>query len=777
VTCNGHPEIKVDRLGAGPEMDMRWSAQSCVVQLPNARRVSSVCLALKLLKKPNRAPRPDAALAPNRELPSRARVFAYCGKQCDLNKLKSSRRSGDDWIEIHQFNPSMQVPNEEVWFDLTIPIIATHLMIEYTEFDASVMDIFSKLTCPRCNSAVDNKHGVCRQCGEVAFQCRSCRNINYDHLDAFLCVECGHCRFAEFTYKIKSRRASWVCKDDKPDDLLRCLDQSLRDVESDRKILRSLKSDFKAYETVCRDTSFSCMEKMNDVTAYKKRLATFGGVEVADEFCCYGCIEAFMSVCLNIFLDDTIKKDDKKLANILFQCASTLRLEEHTNLARSCLVNMCKLGSVTAFERVCGDVSFSCSSSSSSTLMMRVELLGEILKFERRDMCLNALWRFTKNRGEHTLCCVQILAQLLNDASSNSVSDRAIRKALLQHTGNTLKEMIKNPESRELRVSVCEVFEILIRTEGVQIFQSLCSLLQFDADSEDSCQRFVELANMLASQLGFNERLASPTFLKHIIESMTRCVETNNFSSSHSSLLYALCQSLKAMVPVLQNVWSCTYLCETYAVLMRLRVAKRCPEIILAQDLIEELVSRQDPRTKLRAAAMLLKSDKASQRLRLCCLRDVCEIVEPTPKARSFTIELIRAETQEDFFRGTVQNNPMQVEDLSSSSKATFKDLLIKIAVDLELQDATSLLELLVCGNIVSCDLEIEQVFEKLWLPYLKEFSEDEFGEDCDQDNLDSLPMRVMYVLCVCVCVCVSFFASFTSRTHFTRHTIPTTQV
>ena len=242
-----------------------------------------------------------------------------------------------------------------------------------------------------------------------------------------------------------------------------------------------------------------------------------------------------MGVCLNIFLDDTIKKDDKKLANILFQCASTLRLEEHTNLARSCLVNMCKLGSVTAFERVCGDVSFSCSSSSSSTLMMRVELLGEILKFERRDMCLNALWRFTKNRGEHTLCCVQILAQLLNDASSNSVSDRAIRKALLQHTGNTLKEMIKNPESRELRVSVCEVFEILIRTEGVQIFQSLCSLLQFDADSEDSCQRFVELANMLASQLGFNERLASPTFLKHIIESMTRCVETNNFSSSHSS--------------------------------------------------------------------------------------------------------------------------------------------------------------------------------------------------------------------------------------------------
>ena len=29
-----------------------------------------------------------------------------------------------------------------------------------------------------------------------ALQCRHCRNINYEHPDAFLCNECGHCRFA-----------------------------------------------------------------------------------------------------------------------------------------------------------------------------------------------------------------------------------------------------------------------------------------------------------------------------------------------------------------------------------------------------------------------------------------------------------------------------------------------------------------------------------------------------------------------------------------------------
>jgi hypothetical protein len=88
----------------------------------------------------------------------------------------------------------------------------------------------------------------------------------------------------------------------------------------------------------------------------------------------------------------------------------------------------------------------------------------------------------------------------------------------------------------------------------------------------------------------------------------------------------------------------------------------------------------------------------------------------------------------------------MRIEDLpTSETKATFKDLLLRIGSDLELQDATSLLELLVCGNIISCDLEIEQVFERLWLPYLDEFAEEEFGED--YEDIESLPMRVIYRL------------------------------
>lgn len=55
---------------------------------------------------------------------------------------------------------------------------------------------------------VTNAHGVCGNCGEVAFQCRKCRHINYDRLDAFLCVECGYCASGSFSYELTAGVAS-----------------------------------------------------------------------------------------------------------------------------------------------------------------------------------------------------------------------------------------------------------------------------------------------------------------------------------------------------------------------------------------------------------------------------------------------------------------------------------------------------------------------------------------------------------------------------------------
>jgi hypothetical protein len=96
---------------------------------------------------------------------------------------------------------------------LATPVVAANLKIEYTDFyersgSTKSSDGTLVVLCPRCTRAVTNAHGVCGNCGEVAFQCRKCRHINYDRLDAFLCVECGFCASASFRYDLTAAVAT-----------------------------------------------------------------------------------------------------------------------------------------------------------------------------------------------------------------------------------------------------------------------------------------------------------------------------------------------------------------------------------------------------------------------------------------------------------------------------------------------------------------------------------------------------------------------------------------
>jgi hypothetical protein len=89
-------------------------------------------------------------------------------------------------------------------FTLPIAVAVHNLLFEFNDFYDTASSR-EKLMCPRCNRAVTNKHGTCDSCRENAYQCRQCRNINYEHLDAFLCNECGFCKHAKFTFSIDQR--------------------------------------------------------------------------------------------------------------------------------------------------------------------------------------------------------------------------------------------------------------------------------------------------------------------------------------------------------------------------------------------------------------------------------------------------------------------------------------------------------------------------------------------------------------------------------------------
>lgn len=89
----------------------------------------------------------------------------------------------------------------ELNVEFTIPITACNFLVEYASFHENFQLMsLEKLICPRCSREVTDKHGICQRCRENANQCKQCRNINYENPDAYLCNECGYCKWAKFDY-------------------------------------------------------------------------------------------------------------------------------------------------------------------------------------------------------------------------------------------------------------------------------------------------------------------------------------------------------------------------------------------------------------------------------------------------------------------------------------------------------------------------------------------------------------------------------------------------
>ncbi|EOD21681.1 hypothetical protein EMIHUDRAFT_207692 [Emiliania huxleyi CCMP1516] len=128
------------------------------------------------------------------------RLYAHNKPVADAGELKGR---WDLWRRVKTL--PVAAGQAEVRFDFSVPVVATNLLIEYATFHEPAVGASEKLQCPRCSRSVADRHGICRHCGDNAYQCRHCRNINYEHLDAFLCNECGFCKHSRFEWLLQVR--------------------------------------------------------------------------------------------------------------------------------------------------------------------------------------------------------------------------------------------------------------------------------------------------------------------------------------------------------------------------------------------------------------------------------------------------------------------------------------------------------------------------------------------------------------------------------------------
>ncbi|KAL5723323.1 RING-type E3 ubiquitin transferase [Ranunculus cassubicifolius] len=119
----------------------------------------------------------------------------------DLSELKNNwslwKRAKSCHLAFNQTELKVEFP---------IPITACNFMIEMDSFYENLQaSSLESLQCPRCSRSVTDKHGICSNCHENAYQCRQCRNINYENLDSFLCNECGYSKYGRFEFNFTAK--------------------------------------------------------------------------------------------------------------------------------------------------------------------------------------------------------------------------------------------------------------------------------------------------------------------------------------------------------------------------------------------------------------------------------------------------------------------------------------------------------------------------------------------------------------------------------------------
>ncbi|XP_020522820.1 auxin transport protein BIG [Amborella trichopoda] len=119
----------------------------------------------------------------------------------DLSELKNNwslwKRAKSCHLAFNQTELKVEFP---------IPITACNFMIELDSFYENLQaSSLESLQCPRCSRYVTDKHGICGNCHENAYQCRQCRNINYENLDSFLCNECGYSKYGRFEFNFMAK--------------------------------------------------------------------------------------------------------------------------------------------------------------------------------------------------------------------------------------------------------------------------------------------------------------------------------------------------------------------------------------------------------------------------------------------------------------------------------------------------------------------------------------------------------------------------------------------
>jgi E3 ubiquitin-protein ligase UBR4 len=745
-----------------------------------------------------------------------------------------------------------------------IPVDASALKIVFRSFHENLQaKMTMALHCPRCARLVtDVKHGICTNCRENAYQCRYCRNINYEKLDAFICNECGYCRYAKIQTTL-SAHATLCLRHPKlqdAEDLSDAVQELKAQSQAIAKILESIESAESSIRTALfeRGDSSEDVERMFSVTSKGRRMDL-----VAARCKCDSVHDAILQY-LPTETDEDISSSPPGQNDNYGTCRDYLfcALKLCTSLSRTpagmkalsgydihqhlfnrmlnphvfgltcCSTVRTILSNMAAANE---DVArFLCNSAlerAGNALLSVNTWQGSMISQNNQDVLLLkdlvhvSTYRVESGMSEAkgaeraalmSLACKAITSKQL--VSNAVVVENTVLPALefvrqAMTNSSTLKEILTSisafsefeslePEaigeetplpktvqlipwlaaalncgSRFVRHEVVQVFSILLRN-GDEINVQIANFMlgtKPNLDSEPYSDFLSVLSLALCSETIISRVNESNKLSVCLLSMLQRELDANSkYTVSERALFASTNQdtgvSLHSVSMLLRDIFaeSSSFMERFVTVgleaivraVLYARALQICqsPAAIKASETFDALLSLiiessgslqpNIAKVCLKLAQIHVSGVPQEPKLPLqLILNELAYHVLPrAPPLKVYLLRMLKSPTQEEFIPGVMSRNPYSTANMSA--KPLMRDVKNLICRELDmvgLVEDDFGMELLVTNQIISLDLPVEDVFERIWLPSL--FQDSRVRQSTNADDAIGPPMPVTFRL------------------------------
>lgn len=720
-------------------------------------------------------------------IPRAVEIYVSSAELRDLNSLKGEE---PQWQHIADINFAKDGKASPV--KLPVQVFATCLKFRFATFweDHSSGSV---LRCPACDAEIpDRQHGHCPRCRENAYHCRECRHINYNHLDGFICCECGSSNYVNMDWTVTAVQTFSHSRVASPEDMTVALtksDELLTEAHGILALLGNFRQEITRtlspsnplpigerisklntlYNDKCKSCSRDLTAIVQHVSAIRFAIATYlhllnGKIPAVETNMCYNCRATYIKNGLAFFAQaaENSRIEDVDAPSLLMSFVDTAAF---TGAAVGALVQFCRVRPDLTQQVI---LRFKDSLPNPSDHI--VKLLCDIAKLsdefilQRFKAVVNAITISSEYMHTNASMTSSVLEPLVTSVLSSSLIIKSkdyqlvtifnawCRKKQIQKIDpldvlpkTVIKSLLLDCDSRTVREAVSKLLTDASELSPAHFKKvtdfTLSILDEVKSVTPESEQWIQVLKFLLVSPKQQCHAMVSGIFGRLLdlfaaeAESVLAMEHTLVLDLSIGSSLSVLAELLSVFVNgvniryILQRQEK--YFTALVHLFMRLRclIIQRSKHIDLCltnlRDMLKMTIGNTlviDPEDKLAVpnsigeSKFLAEAVDCLQYGHVSVARELCDFLFPKRETMNVPIITRKVRSQEDYIPGRVPKDPVNSKNIG----CVMRDIKNKICTDLNmtamLEDDHGM-ELLVCGNIISLDVFIEDVYKRVWVP------------------------------------------------------------